>query len=351
MRIALLWAWAALALPLVGAERKLDFSDCREGQAPTNFHSCFAGAGRPGDWRIVLDETSTALQPLTPQAAAVMKRPVLAQLAQDPTDEHFCLFVLEDEVFDDFKLTTQFKTVRGTVEQMAGVAFRIQNETNYYVVRASSLGNTFRFYRVRDGVRSQPVGPELPIPSGVWHEMAIECKANTIRAALDGKEYIVTTDEIKPYLSGKIGYWTKSDSVSYFYDTRIVYEPHVAPLQKILAQVLKSYPNLVALQVFMPDKEPGSTRLVASKNVAEIGRAGAEVEREVIKQGIVYYGKETNTVSVVLPMRDRNGDPVAAVRVVMKSFPGETQAAAVSHAKPIVGKMEDRVQEMQDVSR
>ena len=30
----------------------------------------------------------------------------------------------------DFTLTTRFKTVKGVVEQMAGIAFRIQNETN-----------------------------------------------------------------------------------------------------------------------------------------------------------------------------------------------------------------------------
>ena len=50
------------------------------------------------------------------------RRPVLAQLAKDATDDHYPLLVFEDEMFGDFKLTTQFKIVDGVAEQMAGVS-------------------------------------------------------------------------------------------------------------------------------------------------------------------------------------------------------------------------------------
>ena len=123
---------------------------------------------------------------------------MLAQLAQDPADEHFPLLIYEGETIGDFTLTTRFKTVKGVVEQMAGIAFRIQNETNYYVVRASSLGNTFRFYKVLNGQRGPLVGPEVPIPSGVWHELTVECKGNAIRCLLNGKELITATDKRQP---------------------------------------------------------------------------------------------------------------------------------------------------------
>ena len=73
---------------------------------------------------------------------------------------------------------------------MAGVAFRIQNATNYYVVRASSLGNNLRFYKVLNGERGPVIGPSVPVPSGVWHELTVECKGNAIRCLLDGKELL-----------------------------------------------------------------------------------------------------------------------------------------------------------------
>jgi DNA-binding IclR family transcriptional regulator len=80
-----------------------------------------------------------------------------------------------------------------------------------------------------------------------------------------------------------------------------------------------------------------------------VGRAGGKVEPDVIAQGTTYYGKEKDSVSVVMPLRDRNGDPVAAVRVIMKPFAGQTEQSAYSRALPIVREMQGRVASLQDL--
>ena len=257
-------ALALLTLPVTAAERKFDFSEVREDQLPPGFRSTVTGQGKPGDWRVIMDQVPSLLQPLTTGAQGVAKKAVLAQLAQDAVEEHFPVLIYEGEAIDDFTLTTRFKTVKGVMEQMAGIAFRIQNETNYYVVRASSLGNTFRFYKVLNGERGPLVGPEVAIPSGVWHELAVECKGNQIRCLLNGNELITATDKVNPFTSGKIGFWTKSDSVSYFADTRLVYTPHEAPAQALVRDVLKKYPRLLGLQIFVPGVDPKTACLLAS---------------------------------------------------------------------------------------
>jgi hypothetical protein len=339
---------ALIALGASAAERTFDFSEFSEGQTPPGFRSAVTGEGKPGDWKVVLDTVPPQMQPLTPQALAVSKRPVLAQVAQDPTDEHFPLFIYEKESFDDFTLTTRFKTVGGTNEQMAGVAFRIQNETNYYVVRASSLGNTFRFYKVVNGQRGSILGPEIPIQRNVWHELSVVCKGSQIECRLNGRQVIPTLTDTS-FSSGKIGFWTKSDSVSYFADTRIVYKPREAPAQALVRNTMKSYPRLLGLEVFVLGTEPQTTRLVASDDGKEIGRAGEKAEEDVIRRGVSYYAKDKESVSVTLPLRDRNGDPIAAVRVVMKTFAGQTEDNAVVRATPIVKEMGARVQTLQDL--
>jgi hypothetical protein len=344
-----LWALALLALPVAAAERKFDFSDVRENQPPPGFRSTVTGQGKAGDWKIIMDEVPSLLQPITAGARSVAKRPVLAQLAQDPADEHFPLLIWEGETIGDFTLTTRFKTVKGVVEQMAGIAFRIQNETNYYVVRASSLGNTFRFYKVLNGERGPVVGPEVPIPAGVWHELVVECKGSQIRCRLDGSELINATDQVNPFTKGKIGFWTKSDSVSYFTDTRIVYAPHEVPAQAVVRTVAKKYPRLLDLQVYVLGDDPQTPSLVASKNTNEVARVGGKIEQDVISHGTPYYGKEKESVSVVLPLRDRNGDPVAAVRVIMKSFSGQTEQNAMARALPVVHEIQKRVTSLQDL--
>ena len=184
------WAWLVLALPAMAVERKFDFSGLREQQTPPGFHSTVTGKGKPGDWKIVLDEVPSPLPLLTPEAHVVNKRPVLAQLAQDPTDDHYPLLVFDEETYRDFTLTTRFKLVGGVAEQMAGVAFRIQDEKNYYYVRASALGNTFYFFKFVNGELIGPIGAKVPISRGVWHELSVECRGSQITCSLDGQALI-----------------------------------------------------------------------------------------------------------------------------------------------------------------
>ncbi len=348
MRSKFLCVLAFVPLAVAAKERKFDFSEVRENQAPPGFRSAVTGEGKAGDWRIILDEVPPLLPALTPQALAVSKKPVLAQLAQDPTDEHFPVLIFDEETFGDFTLTTRFKTVRGAREQMAGVAFRIQNETNCYVVRASSLGSTFRFYKVVNGERGTVIGPEVQVPGGVWHDLAVECKGHEIRCRLDDKELIPPLTD-NSFLSGKIGFWTKSDSVSYFCDTKIVYVPREVPAQVLVRDMVRKYPRLLGLKVYVAAGPPKGMRVIASKEETEIGQPGGKIEQEVTSQGTVFYGNEKGTVSVTMPLRDRNGEIVAAVRVILKSFAGQTEQNALVRASAIIKAMQERVQSTQDL--
>src|SRR5262249_1658475 len=138
------------------------------------------------------------------------------------------------------------------------------------------------------------------------------------------------------FASGKIGFWTKSDSVSYFTDTKIVYRPREVPAQVIARDVLKKYHRLVGLQIYVAGSETNAPRLVASKEQKEVGQLGAKIEQDVLSQGTVYYGKEKGTCSVVMPLRDRNGEPIAAVRLIMNSAVGQTEENAIIRAQPVV---------------
>src|ERR1035441_5269779 len=108
MRNYFLWALALLTLSVAAAERKFDFSEVGENHSPPGFRSTVTGQGKAGDWKVIMDEVPPLLQPITAQASVVTKKAVLAQLAQDPTDEHFPLLIFEGETIGDFTLTTRF---------------------------------------------------------------------------------------------------------------------------------------------------------------------------------------------------------------------------------------------------
>jgi len=339
-----------LTVSIPAAELQLDFTQARLGDVPAGFRSVVSGEGKPGTWKIVEDKIAGLPDSVKADATVVVRHQALAQLDRELKDEHFPLLIFEGETFTDFTLKTRFKTMEGTLEQMAGIAFRIRDEKNYYVVRASSIGNSFRFYKFVDGVRTAPVGPQIDIPRGVWQELSVECTGNRIRCFLNGNQVIPDIND-STFTEGKIGFWTKSDSVSYFGDTTISYTPREMLAEELVRNAMKTHSRLLGLQVFARTSDRDELHLVASNDSKELGRPAGAVENDVVARGIVYAGKEKKKISVTMPLCDRNGEPIAAVRVILESLPGQTEDNAAARARPIVKEMESRVRSAKDLTR
>jgi hypothetical protein len=263
---------------------------------------------------------------------------VLAQTSTDATDERFPMLVYDGEVFRDFRFSTKFKIVSGVAEQMAGAVFRWQNSSNFYVVRASALGHNLRFYKVVNGVRSDPIGPALDISTGVWHTLAVQCEGTQINIWLDDRPAMPALGD-NTFSEGKIGFWTKSDAVSHFTGAGVDYTPVVPAAQVMVNTILEEQPHILGLRIYAPDAT-NTTRIIASKDAPDIGQPGTAAELAAIQKGTTSFGREKGTVIVVLPLHDRNGDYIAAMRVKLKSFLGETQDTAVTRALVIQKQLE-----------
>lgn len=349
-KLFLLWLMA-LGFSAAGAEITLDFNDFPLGKTPTNFSSTLAGDGRPGDWKIVSDAAPSAFAPLMPQVTPTetpATRRVLAQLSQDPADEHFPMLIYDGATFKNFTVTTQFKIVSGTTEQMAGIVFRYQNASNFYVVRASALGHNLRFYKVVDGVRGNILGPDLEITTNTWHSLSVECDGDQITFWLDGSLALPPLQDTS-FSVGKIGFWTKSDAVSYFADTKIDYTPIIPAAQKLVDDMMLKYPRILGLRIYLPD-DKGTMRVIASNHPSEIGLPGTDAEAKAYQDGTVFYGHGEGTVAITTTLNDRNGDPMAAVRVQLKSYRlAETQDMVLDRVRIIVNAMQARALSKEDL--
>jgi hypothetical protein len=336
-------------IPALAGERIIDFSQFPLDKPPAGFVSEISGGGKPADWKVILEPGAPPGTPAqATNDASNAGKAVLAQLSQDATDEHFPMLVLSDETYADFSLTTHFKIVDGLFEQMAGLAFRVQDTNNYYYVRASALGNTFRFIKVLNGQRLTTIGPSAEIPKGVWHELTIDCKGNRISCLLNGKELIPPLND-NSFAAGKIAFWTKSDSIAYFGETKITYTPHETLAQILVREAVRKYPHLVGLKIYGLRSADSEPRIIASTHDDEVGRSGTHVEQDVITRDVVYYGKDKQVALVTMPLHDRNGDVAAAVRVVLQSFPGQTEENVLARARPVVKEMEKRIRTATDL--
>ncbi len=347
MRCFICCLWLGLTAPVFGAQIKIDFSDFATGQTPTNFHSALAGSGRPGEWKVIEEEVPSLFPPLTGKAPATTRRSVLAQLSQDPADNRFPMLIYDGETFKDFKLTTRFKIVSGVAEQMAGIVFRFQNASNFYVVRASALGHNLRFYKMVNGGFVDPFTLATNIATGVWHTLTVQCEGVQINCRLDDA-LAMPLQVPNTFATGKIGFWTMSDAVSYFDNTTIDYKPRVPTAQALVNSIMKQQPRILTLRIYTLDGQ-GGTHIIASNDEKEIGQPGTDAEKIAIADGTVSFGKSPGVVAVTLALRDRNGDPMAAVRVRLKSFLGETQDTAVNRATLLIHQMQAQISTSEDL--
>jgi hypothetical protein len=336
-----------LTLSLRGAEIHFNFSDTPAGAMPTNFMAVLSGTGSPGEWKIVTADVPSQFAAFPGQAPVMTHHGVLAQTSVDPTDERFPMILYTGEKFRNFKFTTRFKILSGVAEQMAGVVFRYQNSSNYYVVRASALGRNVRFYKVVDGLRSDPIGPELEVTTNAWHSLAVQCEGTQISIWFDGKLAMPALGD-NSLSEGLLGYRTKSDAVAYFDDASVEYTPIIPGAQLVVNKTIEKETKLLGLRIYTAQTN-GTTRVIASKDMAEIGQAGTEAELKALTDGTVWFAREKGTVLVTLPLHDRNGEFIAAVRVKLKSFFGETQDNAITRARMIVKDMQEQITSEKDL--
>jgi hypothetical protein len=347
MRHLVLAAWLALAWSAAGAELQFSFGDLTTSGSSTNFHAELLGDGGPGEWKILPGEAPSAFGSLSDPSKTGGGGSALAQTSQNLADERFPMFIYDGEIFRNFRFTTQFKMVGGVAEQMAGVVFRFQDCSNFYVARVSALGKNIRFYKVINGVRTDPIGPPCDVSAGTWHELSVQCEGTQITIFLDGHTAMPTLGD-SSFAQGKIGFWTKSDAVSYFANARVEYTPIVPVAQTLLDRVLRQEPRILGLQIYTLGTNK-TTSILASKDPSERGQPGTEAELAAIRDGTVSFGRQRGVVIFTMPLRDRNGDAIAAVRLKLKSFLGETQNNAVARATMIMKVMQETATSAEDL--
>ncbi|GFO64001.1 DUF1080 domain-containing protein [Geomonas paludis] len=132
----------------------------------------------------------------------------------------FPAIVLSDKVFTDVTVSTRFKPVSGNEDRAAGIIFRIQDQDNFYILRANALEDNINIYRYVAGSRQAIKEGSGKVPSGTWQELRVEVKGSDIRGYLNGKLVVEARDGT--FKAGGVGLWTKADSVTCFDDVKAI---------------------------------------------------------------------------------------------------------------------------------
>ena len=172
------------------------------GAAPAGFEFARTGQGGPGLWAVADDATATDGR-------------AIEQTSTERTDYRFPLAIYQPVSAGNVDFTVRFKPVAGKVDQAGGIAIRLADADNYYVVRANALEDNVRFYRVVKGAREQLEGANVKVTPNEWHQLGLRVEGERFSITFDGKPLFTATDRTFTD-AGKVALWTKADSVTRF---------------------------------------------------------------------------------------------------------------------------------------
>jgi len=189
---------------------KTDFEDMSENVAPAGFFIALTGQGGPPLWTVQREGGGK----------------VLSQMTTETASSRFPLCIHQDFIASDVELSVRFKTLSGRIDQAAGVVWRYLNPDNYYVLSANSRDRNLVLSKIENGRRIalKPIN----VSSGAydnggvvlrarWYEMRLTARGTRFSVWLNDT-HIFDVEDHTFQAEGRVGLWTKADSVSSFDD-------------------------------------------------------------------------------------------------------------------------------------
>jgi 3-keto-disaccharide hydrolase len=184
----------------------VSFESAQTGVTPEGWTATLTGSGNP-KWTVESDETA-------PSKLKVVKQSGRAT---------YPLLLKDDTSIRDGFIEVKFKAIAGSEDRAAGVVWRAKDAKNYYVARANALEDNFVLYKTVNGTRSPldivgrngGYGVAVPVPANIWHSLRIDFKGARFTASFNGKQMFEVEDSTFTE-AGKVGLWTKADSVTVF---------------------------------------------------------------------------------------------------------------------------------------
>jgi hypothetical protein len=187
-------------LAVVALAELVNFDSLPVGSSPAGWTATKTGTG-DAKWTIEKDDTAPS------------KPNVLKQSGQAT----YPVCLKDDTSLKDGFVEVKFKPVSGREDQAGGLVWRAKDANNYYVARANALENNVTIYHTVNGRRTEKKRASLKVASGQWHTLRVEFQGNHFTVISDGAKALDWDDETFKD-AGKVGVWTKADSVTLFDD-------------------------------------------------------------------------------------------------------------------------------------
>ena len=169
--------------------------------------------GAPAGWTATRTGDGTPRWTVENDATAPSQPNVLKQFGEAT----YPVCIKDDTKLKDGFVSVKFKPVAGKEDQAGGVIWRGKDAENYYIARANALEDNVTIYHTINGRRVSFKSVNTKVASGVWHTLRVDFKDNRFIVTFNGQKVIEASDGSFAD-AGKVGVWTKADSVTLFDD-------------------------------------------------------------------------------------------------------------------------------------
>ena len=198
--LPLVLAGIALVMLSSSSPETVTFDTAETGKPPAGWTTGQTGSGQ-AQWTVVADATA-------PSKPNVLKQSGTAT---------YPVCIRDGTSIRDGFVEVKFKPVSGKVDQAGGVLWRAKDVNNYYVARANALEDNVTIYHTVNGRRTEKKRTDMKVAPNQWHTLRVEFQGSHFSVVLDGQKAIDWDDDTFKD-AGKIGVWTKADSVTLFDD-------------------------------------------------------------------------------------------------------------------------------------
>ena len=200
MTTTLTIALAATLLAGTALAQTVNFDNFATGAPPPGWTATKTGSGNP-KWTIERDDSA-------PSKPNVLKQ---------SGEATYPVCIKDDTGLKDGFVEVKFKALSGKEDQAGGVIWRAKDSNNYYVARANALEDNVTIYHTVNGRRTEKKRTAMKVASNAWHTLRVDFQGNHFTVTLDGKKAF-DWDDATFKNAGKVGVWTKADSVTLFDD-------------------------------------------------------------------------------------------------------------------------------------
>lgn len=200
LKAAFTFLACCVSLSAVAGQGCVNFDDAKPGSVPKGWLATETGIGM-ARWTVEQDASA----------------PSPSQVLKQSGEAEFPVCIFQQAGMADGFVEVRFKPVSGREDEAAGVIFRVKDKNDYYAVRANALEDNVVLFHTLHGHREEVKGVDAKVTAQQWHKLRVEFRGRHFAVFYDGKRMLEADDDS---LSGpgKIGVWTKSDSVTEFDD-------------------------------------------------------------------------------------------------------------------------------------